>query len=313
MAHARVFQGGSWNMKLNRLLVLSALGLGMLPAAAAAQMELYLNDYSGDPSQVEIAPGASFQVQVGLGMMEQSLGLSFWLNISDNGSGLFWLADRVVDPACPFADLITDNAGLLVPADALLDPYHERDLGGLSSFWPDSPPLGIYPMALITIGSSASTPPGTYTLIFVGAEGVSMALEGMPITGSTYTIIVTDGTSDGGDGPGTGGDPGTGGNTGGPVGDPGSTGDPGDTSGGNGDTTMDGNNDGSSTGGDGTTENPTSQADGTPDTMETSDNPPTEVKSALAPRLAECGAGTGMAAVGALLCLGLMRPLVRRQ
>lgn len=274
-------------MKLNRTAAFLMWVVAMLAGPAAGQVEMYLTDETGDLYKVYIAPGGSFTVQLGIGVMEDLVALNCWLSISDNGSGKFWLADRVVAPACPYTDLNTSNRELLEPANALLDPYHERCLGGLVTNFPDSPPFGLYPMAAITIASSPDVPPGTYTLFTIGQSGARLVgevgdalVEEVEIKGCSYTVVVTaDGGGDVVPGDGEPGD-----------GEPGD-GEPGDGA------TADpsGNPPDDSTGGDGPPQGGSGEGD--------------------APNRASvgCGAGIGAGAgLAALLCLGLIRPMLRR-
>ncbi|NLU20502.1 MAG: hypothetical protein GXW89_07420 [Phycisphaerae bacterium] len=274
-------------MKLSRIVGIAMLVATMPAAPAAALVEMYLKDGQGDPKQVQIAPGESFTVQLGIGLLEDVVGISCWLTISDNGSGKFWLTDRVVDPACPYSDLNTSNRDLLAAENALLDPYNERCLGGIAESFPNNPPLGIYPIAMITIASSPDVPPGVYTLSTIGQSGSRFVgdpskadVEEVEIAGSSYTVVVV---ADGGGGV----DP-----------DEGEPGDGGSGDGGTGDDSVDDQ-----------TDNP--QDDSSVDDDRSGGGSNEEGKHNRVP--IGCGAGVGgVAGMVALLCLGLIRPTFRR-
>jgi hypothetical protein len=297
--------------------------LWLVPVHADALMEMYLSDPTGDAHQIEIVPGGSFQVEVGLATTQSTFGVSYWLNISENGSGLFSITDRVIPPDCPFPDLITGNNTLLQADVALLDPNDDRDLGALTVSATVPQYAGLFVMAYVTITASPDVPLGTYTLSFAGAAGAGASYEDVPVTGHDYTIVVTDGSSTdtgggdtGGDnsgdtgntGTGTGGDSGTG--TGGDTGNTGSgTGDTGggtvDTGGGTSDgTTTDGSTSpDANTGNDGGT---SSGSNSGPDGAQTGDQVSETTPRAVG--LGGCGAGSGGALAACMLfMMGFVR------
>lgn len=176
----------------------TALALAAAVSPASAEVALFMTDGSGDATSVEIGPGGTFQVSVGLGAIEGLLGLTYVLSISDNGSGKFWIAQRSVDDANPFPDLTATDQLVVETAAALLDPSSDRDLGGLVEDLDVTPIPGIYTLAVFTIASATDVPPGSYTLKFGGspttpgaAAGANSAFEDIDIPGNTYTIVVS--------------------------------------------------------------------------------------------------------------------------
>ncbi|GMV97859.1 MAG: hypothetical protein HRF43_03710 [Phycisphaerae bacterium] len=287
-----------------RHLTIAALMAAVSAGQTAGEVALYLTDGNGDPTRVEIAPGAAFDVHVGLGTASGLIALSFQLTVSDNGSGRFSIIQRVVSPQTPLPDLISDDAAVIESQAGLLDPTSDRDLGGLLEDLTVEPPPGVYPLAVLTIRTSPDIAPGTYSLSPVPASGTSWLLEDLPVTVHDYTIIVvppgtnsegtTEGSQDAGSGDNTGGT-----DTGGNQGSGTSTDTGGGTDSGTGSDTganSTGGNTGSTAGGSGSTDG--SSTDG--QAGETN-NPPQSSP------LSVCGGGTATAIVPMMLGFFLMR------
>lgn len=266
----------------NRLVLCLAavLALCVLPPTAHATLELYLSDATGDPYRVSILPGESFQIQVGYATLESTTGLSYWLSISDAGSGKFALTNRTFPTDGRFLDAVTPNTQALAAAAALLDPVNDRDLGAGNADPTVNEPPGVYPVATLTLTAASDIAPGTYVLTCVNAVGTDAEFASLPITVHNYTIVVTDG-SGGGD-----------------------TGD--DTTDTDGSTNTDGGT-GTTDGGttDSGTTNTTTDGQTTEDTQSTdsgTETTPTTVTS-------RCGTGvSGITAAATLLGLWLVRP-----
>lgn len=273
-------------MRIGGSIPIWVLVLGFYSNAATGQVSIYLADRAGSPKSVEISAGETFQVDVGLGSLESLLGLSYWVKVSDNGSGKFILKARDVSVGCPFTDLMTENAELLLATDAILDPFHERDLGGFVPGMDVPVPAGVYPLAVLTFSASPDLLPGTYVLSFQRAIAVNAAFDTLTITPDTYTVTVTDGSRNGGAVGDDGSSEGTGENLG-----------SGDDAGGSIDGDANGNND----------------SGGADNNGGTADDPPAEMESDAETgkgKVAGCGAGVGTATIlGAMLYLWLMRPL----
>lgn len=131
--------------------------------AARAQSFSLLNPASGT-AFVAVNPGQTFTLTVFLNAPSTSTtGVTYFLDTPDGGSGLFQIVDRS-NAGSPFTELTTDNATVLAPANALLDPRNNNDLGATVAdvLTPNVP--GSYLISTLTLRALGSVPAGLFTL-----------------------------------------------------------------------------------------------------------------------------------------------------
>jgi hypothetical protein len=158
-----------------RLLAVAALGVVACTATdAAAAVTLSITDSSGPPAQGTATRGGSFFVSVFLNSTgEQTSGLDYKLQVSNNGSGLFRIIDRNLSTS-PYSERTAPDSAVesaTAPASALLDPDNDINLGASQPFGDAAVGAGSTLVAIFEIGVSASAPLQTFTLTTFNDSG----------------------------------------------------------------------------------------------------------------------------------------------
>ena len=156
---------------------------------AAAAVSLSLLDTFGDPSSVILSPGQSFTVRLEFTTSAESIrGLSYELETLGLGSGQFRITQRDI-VSSPFDDLITTNAIALSPANALLDPQNDSDLGAVVTS--NAVGAGTYLVANYTIQALPTIPSGlTYTIETANGIATDDNFNDLPLAPATYSVQV---------------------------------------------------------------------------------------------------------------------------
>jgi hypothetical protein len=151
----------------NRLLCasLACLLIAVASAPTLATVSLTLSDGDATPTYARIGAGGSVVLTVRLNATsEQTTGLDYFLRASGAGSsGLFSIGGRsLAGSAYPVPYF--DDATVTVPADALLDPDNNVDLGGSVPNVNVPVNAGNHLVANLTLNVSPSAPDGVYTI-----------------------------------------------------------------------------------------------------------------------------------------------------
>ena len=155
-----------------------------LPAHAQYSLSL-----SGNPAAV--APGQSFSLTLTLSSTgASSVGLSYFLQVLDGGgSGLFRITNRDLSGSS-FVDPITGNAIALQPADALLDPRNNSDLGAILAD-PNAPnAAGSFFVANFTLQALPGLAPGVYTISTANAIVTDASFGDNAVSNATFSVTV---------------------------------------------------------------------------------------------------------------------------
>lgn len=173
-----------------RLLAAGA-AIGLVATSAQAQVSLSLNDTTGDPGAVDVLAGQTFSFSLFLNAPSVStVGLTYFLESFGAGSSQFSLTQRDTTGST-FSDLITSNALVLQPANALLDPRNNNDLGATVADLntPNAP--GSYFVATFTLAALPSLTNGTYV---IQTSANSVAIDGqfneLPLARAAYLVNV---------------------------------------------------------------------------------------------------------------------------
>lgn len=176
-----------------RLLTSLAVAVAILACAptSRAQYALSLTDNLGDPASVAVAPGQSFTFTLTLTSPgATSVALSYFLQVLEGGgNGQFRITARDL-MGSTFSQPTTDNSIALQPADALLDPQNDSNLGADLAD-PNSPNgAGSFFVANFTLQALAGIAPGVYTLSTADAIVTDSGFSDNPVTDATYTVTV---------------------------------------------------------------------------------------------------------------------------
>lgn len=178
------------NSKLNRLVLVIALALvPLLASERASAQNATATIFSGGLPSITIAAGGTFTFDINIVTTFSSVGMTYFLQ-SNNGSGFFTLTARNIG-ASPFNDLITNDATAFTPANGLLDPVNNDDLGAVIAD-PNTPlPAGSYFIATLTLSISGAIAPGQYTMFFdsrtIVADG---GFNDHQVTSNIFTINI---------------------------------------------------------------------------------------------------------------------------
>jgi hypothetical protein len=138
----------------------------LLAAPAVGNVSLALSDNDATPTSAVLAPDGTVTLSVRLtATSEQTTGLDYYLRASGPGAdaGLFTITGRSV--AGSFYPMVySDDAIVLTPANAILNPESGADLGGGVPNVNSPLGPGTYLVNNLTLKVSASTPPGVYTI-----------------------------------------------------------------------------------------------------------------------------------------------------
>ncbi len=105
---------------------------------------------------------STFQLDLNVMVPFNSLNVTYFMQTGANGSGLFSAIARNI-MGTPYSDLNTSDAVAFTPANGLLDPVNNNDLGGYTEFAVPIP-SGQYFVGRLTFSISPEIPVGTYTI-----------------------------------------------------------------------------------------------------------------------------------------------------
>jgi autotransporter-associated beta strand protein len=173
-------------------------GVLSLASSAKAAVALSLTDNVGTPNSADVnlaIPGSrSFSFTVNLTSTEGLTGLTYLFDAPGSGSGQFQLTARNTTGAIfSGANLTTDDATVLLPGNALLDPRNNGDLGGTVAD-PNSECIlpGTHFVATLTLEANAAIPAGLYTLqtALQSATGCGPIFNEISMPLANYTVHV---------------------------------------------------------------------------------------------------------------------------
>ena len=124
---------------------------------------------SNGSNTISITGNQTFTLQLIINTNFISSGITVFMQTGANGSGLFRITDRVFTTQggspFPYEDPTTTNATVLAPANALLDPVNNNDLGATDNDFSlaAAAPAGQYSIFTLTL-SAANLQPGQYTI-----------------------------------------------------------------------------------------------------------------------------------------------------
>ena len=187
--------------KLIRSLALLGSVCGFLFLASPAQgaVILTISDNSGPPNSTDVDLNVSgffsFTVSLTLTAPHGITGLTYLLETPQpSGSGQFQITARNTNGAVfSGANLTTPDATVLTPANALLDPRNNNDLGGtVADVFNDCIPPGSYFVATYTMEAKPTIAAGTYTiqLALQSATGCGPDFDEISVAPATYAVRV---------------------------------------------------------------------------------------------------------------------------
>ena len=171
----------------------SCLALLLTAGIAQSAVMVSLTDTNGTPNVGSGDAGQPFSINVTLvSTLEQTTGLTYFLSdpSASSGNAHFQIIGRDITGS-PYTDLTTQNATVFVPANAVLDPANDNDLGaGLANI---NIPLGIgsFFVAKITLLVLPLTPNGNYTIELTPntvAAGAGPDFTEIPVARFSYTV-----------------------------------------------------------------------------------------------------------------------------
>ena len=134
---------------------------------------------------------STFQLDLNIDPTFSSIAVAgLFMQTGANGSGLFSATARNI-AGSPYNDLITPDSVAFTPANGLLDPVNNNDLGAVITN-PNMPiPPGQYFVARLTFSINPDIPLGTYT-IFLDNRGIvgDEFLNDHPLVANTVTINI---------------------------------------------------------------------------------------------------------------------------
>jgi hypothetical protein len=178
------------NSKLNRLVLVIALALvPLLASERASAQNATATLFNGGNPFITIAAGGTFTLDLNIVTTFTSTGITYFYQ-SNNGSGFFSLTARNISGS-QFPDLITADATAFTPANGLLDPVNNDDLGAVITD-PNSPlPAGSYFISTITFSISGAIAPGTYTIFLDSRTIVSDGgFNDHQVTSNIFTVNI---------------------------------------------------------------------------------------------------------------------------
>jgi len=177
------------------------LKLGIIVASAFAALFATGSSFGAvisitDPvspfSSISINPGDSFSVNINISTSsaEDLAGLTYFLQISALGSGLFSISDRNAATS-QFSDINFTNLQVTTTPFNNLAPTNTRDLGGTLANPSVGLTTGTYFVSSITIQSNVSLGLGAYTLSFSpSTEAFNTLGDSISLNLQSYTVNV---------------------------------------------------------------------------------------------------------------------------
>lgn len=179
------------NSKLkNSLLVIALVLFPLLATEKASAQNANGTLLTGGFNNISLNAGQSFVLDINISTTFTSVGMTYFLQISGNGSGFASLTARTITGSL-FNDLITNDATAFNAANGLLDPVNNSDLGAVIAD-PGTPlAAGNYFISSITISLALNIAPGVYVISFdprtIVADG---AFDDHNMTANSFTITV---------------------------------------------------------------------------------------------------------------------------
>lgn len=172
------------------LLLATGALLGGTALPARADLFFSLRDTLGNPGTAEIFAGQTFSFSLYLSATSEStVGLSYFLETPSDPSTLALTARDTVGAA--YTSLITPNAVALLPANALLDPRNNNDLGALVGDLAAPIGFGEHLVATFTLRASDTAAAGAYTIqTSSNAQAVDPFFNELPIRSGSFVVTV---------------------------------------------------------------------------------------------------------------------------
>jgi hypothetical protein len=150
--------------KLRRMLLLVALIHGPLLTSGLANAQTATATLlSGGSNTITITGNGTFTMSLGVSTNFVSSGYTVFYMVSANASGLLQLTARTnTSPGGIFNDPTTPDAIAFTPANGLLDPRNNNDLGYTGDQVNNQPP-GTFSLQTITV-TALNMLPGQYTI-----------------------------------------------------------------------------------------------------------------------------------------------------
>jgi hypothetical protein len=179
---------------IKRILLSTAAAFGLFVTSSAfGAVSLLFTDADATPTSTTAVPGGTFTVKVVLtststATADSVVGVEYFLQSTGPQAGVFTITGRdstTGASANPFNDYTNPDATALAPANAVLNPKNNLDLGAVlanvaapvSNNFGNGIPVssgGTYNPALVAtynIAVAANAAPGTYTLSFFSPAG----------------------------------------------------------------------------------------------------------------------------------------------
>ena len=182
----------------------SLCGLLAMNAPSQGAVILTFNDLVGDPVSVTVDPSnpssLCFTFNVSMNSTEAITGVTYLLETpspaTQDGSGKFSIFNRNTTGAAFSGPMLTTaNATVLSPANALLDPRNNNDLGGtvLDPLNESISPGANVLISQITLCADPSILPGSYiicTYLPSATADLAGGFDEIPIARAIYTVNV---------------------------------------------------------------------------------------------------------------------------
>jgi hypothetical protein len=187
---------GSGTARFRKILLVTALAAGALltkQSALAQSMAIGSLTQTGTGlSTFSITSNQTFQLTLMINTNFISGGITYFLMVSNNGSGFFRITARDATLS-PYPDPVQDDATVFGGNAALLNPVNDFDLGAYNTPGGGTDPAGNYTIGILTI-SALNVPPGQYTIFTDNRSTVldrtGGGLGDVAVTGAIATINV---------------------------------------------------------------------------------------------------------------------------
>lgn len=181
MNHRRSLSVSKW------MLLLSCIGLPAVTHASGLAIE----DGSGDPASVTVAPGGSFTVGVRLTADQSFVGTSFNIQTAGQAISALTITARAWNPSSPLTVPMSSDSNVVGLPQAVLSPSNGSDLGYLASDVLIPVAAGSYQLENVTLSVASNLPAGQYSLFTVNGNMASGDFQDIALLDSApYTITV---------------------------------------------------------------------------------------------------------------------------
>lgn len=176
--------------------IYALLALFVLPFLANERMSaqnatgyLFQTGTGATTLNIDRSTTGTFQLDFNVMVPFSSNGVQYFLETGANGSGRFSVIARNT-MGTPYTDIITSDGVAFTPANGLLDPVNNNNLGGTSPDLAMPEPPGQYFIARLTFSIRSDIPVGTYTIFLNRALMTDPSFNDHALVANTVTINI---------------------------------------------------------------------------------------------------------------------------